>query len=244
MAKFGSFFRRLFTPTSSDDKRSLSSPLSTSEPRTNMLIIPGGSPSLSSTPKSIVINTQSCTTSPRIMVKQTTLSADNTNATSKSNYLSSDINRINLRRLSAPLLIQTSAHHHHQYPSTIVNENTEEILLSSLQRSSLSSSTTTTVHSNYSSHNLTTSSGGGGGGSSGSPLSRPEIRSASFNLTPSPSTLSNNLVNNLSTVAGKLRKLFLFFFLSRHSIFCIFKHHKEVFCSFFSQIFYFEFFCQ
>jgi hypothetical protein len=188
MAKLVSFFRRLFTPTSSNDNH----PSSTSESRKSVLITP---PSLPPASKLTI-------ESSRLTNKQTILNADNTNEILKSKYLSSDINKVNLRRLSAPLLINESSHHHPQYPSTIVNESTEEALLSSLQRSSLSSSTTTTAHPNHSVHSLTTT-GAGGCGTSGSPLSRPDVRSASFNISTSPSSLSNNLANNISSQSGK-----------------------------------------
>jgi len=209
MAKFGSFFRRLFTPNSSDDRNRSSS--LTSESRKSVLIIPpSSSSSISSTSKLTTMTTQSCSTSPHMVIKPTTLNLDNTNKTSNSNYLSSDISKANIRRLSAPLIIHTSANYHSQYPSTIVNETTEEALLSSLQRSSLSSlqrsslssSITTTAHPHHSIHSLATGSGGGGG-SSGSPLSRPDVRSASFNLSTSPSSLSNNLINNIPSTSGR-----------------------------------------
>jgi hypothetical protein len=207
MAKFGSFFRRLFSPNPSDDHKSSSA--LTPESRKNVVIIPPSSPSSLPISKLTTMTTRSCTTSPCVVPKQTTLNVENTNETSKSNYLSSDIIKVNIRRLSAPLIIHTSSHHHPQYPSTIVNESTEKALLSSLQRSSLSSSTTTTTaHPNHSIHSLITSSpGGGGGGSSGSSSSRPNVRSASFNLSTSPSSLSNNLVNNISSTSGRWREI-------------------------------------
>jgi len=204
MAKLGSFFRRLFSPNPSDDHK-LSSAL-TPESRKSVLIIPPSSPSSLPISKLTTMTTRSCTTSPRVVPKQTILNVENTNETSKSNYLSSDIIKVNIRRLSAPLIIHTSSHHHPQYPSTIVNESTEKALLSSLHRSSLSSSTTTTAHPNHSIHSLITSSPGGDG-SSGSSLSRPNVRSASFNLSTSPSSLSNNLVNNISSTSGRWRKI-------------------------------------
>jgi hypothetical protein len=184
MAKLGSFFRRLFSPSFFDDRNSSSS----------------SSTTIPSTSKLTKLTTQSCTSSPRIVVKQTTLNAESTNNAIKSNYLSSDINKANIRRLSAPLIIHSSIHHPPQYPSTIVNENTEEALLSSLQRSSLSSSTTT-AHPNHSIHSLANSSGGGS--SLGSPLSRSDVRSASFNLSTSPSMTSNTLANNISSTSGR-----------------------------------------
>jgi hypothetical protein len=210
MAKLGSFFRRLFTPITSDDPNpsSLSSTLESQ--KSDVPIIPPLPPSISLAARPTTISTQSCTISPNVVTKPIILNADKIHETSKSNYLSSDINKTNIRRLSAPLLIQTSARPHPQYPSTIVNEITEEALLSSLQRSSFSSSiTTTTAHPNHSVHSLVANSGGGGSGgsSSGCLLSRPEIRSASFNLSTSPSTISNNLVNNISSTSGRWRKV-------------------------------------
>ena len=206
MAKLGSFFRRLFMPITSDESIPPPETSIGEIQKTGMLIIPP-----SSTPQTTAINTRSCATTPRAISKQTPLNADSKHETTKSNYLSSDINKTNIRRLSAPLLIQTSTHPHPQYPSTIVNEITEEALLSSLQRASFSSSIpTTTICPNHSVHSLSTNSGGGGGGggSSGCLLSRPEVRSASFHLTTSPSSISNsNLVNNISSASGRWRKV-------------------------------------
>lgn len=208
MAKLGSFFRRLFSPNPSDNPNPSLSLSLTPETRPNVLIIPPppqpppspSPPTIVSTSKLASMITRSCTTSPRMVTKQTTLNADSGNETIKSNYLSSDINKGNLRRLSAPLIIHTSSQHPlSQYPSTIVNESTEEALLSSLHRTSLSSPTAASAHLNHNIHILATI----GSGSSGSLLSRPDNRSASFNLSTSPSSLSNNLVNNISSTSGR-----------------------------------------
>ena len=202
MAKLGSFFRRLFTPLISDESEPSSETSIGEIKKTGMKITPPPP----STPQLATINTRSCTTT----TTTTPSNADSKRETSKSNYLSSDINRPNIRRLSAPLLIQTSGHPHPQYPSTIVNEVTEEALLSSLQRASFSSSIpTTTTCTNHSVHSLTaTNSTGGGGDSSGCFLSRPEVRSASFNLPTSSSSISNNnIVNNISSASGRWRKV-------------------------------------
>ena len=222
MAKLGSFFRRLFTPIISDESNPSSLSSTSESQKKDVVITPPPPPSIPSIPsiaKPTTINIQPCSTSPRAVTKQTTLNADSINETSKSNYLSSDINKTNLRRLSAPLLIQTSAHPHSQYPSTIVNEITEEALLSSLHRASFSSSNTTTnAHPNNSVHSLAANSGGG---SSACLLSRPEIRSASFNLSTSPSTISNNLINNISSASGRWSKIFFFYshnYISTYSI--------------------------
>lgn len=215
MAKLGSFFRRLFTAIASDEPTPSSLSSSSESRKTGVLITPP-----SSTSQTTIINTRSCTSSPRAVAKITTLIANSRDEISKSNYLSSDIHKPNIRRLSAPLLIQTSAYPHSQYPSTIVNEITEEALLSSLQRASFSSpiptTTATTTYPNHSVHSLSANSGGGGGsggGSSGCLLSRPENRSASFNLSTSPSSISNNLINNISSasVSGRWSKVSFFF---------------------------------
>lgn len=202
MAKLGSFFRRLFSPDDSDPPSSSSSPPVPESRKSGTSIIP---PASSSTTEMKTKDARSCATPPRVVVKQTTLNVDRMNEIPKSNYLSSDINKANIRRLSAPLLIQTIAHPHSQYPSTIFNESTEEALLSSLQRSAFSSAATTPVatHPDHSIHSLAASSGEGGvGSSSASLLSRPDIRSASFNLPALPSSISNSQVNNIP-LAGR-----------------------------------------
>ncbi|CAF3528373.1 unnamed protein product [Rotaria sp. Silwood1] len=202
MAKWGSFFRRLFTSTSSDNQYSSSSSSSLkSESRKSILVMSPLSPSKSTksplTTKTNQSYSASPRSSPRTMIKQITLNPDNRNKTLHSNFLSSDVAKTNMRRLSAPLIIHTSTRHHPQYSSTIVNESTEEALLSSLQRLSVSSSTTTTACPNNSFHSL-----GINNESSTSPLSRPDVRSASLNLSLSPSSLSNNLVNNILSTSG------------------------------------------
>ncbi|CAF0897379.1 unnamed protein product [Rotaria sp. Silwood1] len=202
MAKWGSFFRRLFTSTSSDNQYSSSSSSSLkSESRKSILVMSPLSPSKSTksplTTKTNQSYSASPRSSPRTMIKQITLNPDNRNKTLHSNFLSSDVDKTNMRRLSAPLIIHTSTHHHPQYSSTIVNESTEEALLSSLQRLSVSSSTTTTACPNNSFHSLGINNEG-----STSPLSRPDVRSASLNLSLSPSSLSNNLVNNILSTSG------------------------------------------
>ncbi len=193
MAKLGSFLRRLFTTNSSGDHRR-SSPSVISEPKKNILVMPPLSPSK--------LTTRSCTVSPQplphTVIKQTPVHVDNMNVTSNSNFLSSDIHKINNRRLSAPHIVHTSTHYQSQYPSTIVNEDTEDALLSSLHRASFSSSPATTTHPHSSIHSL-----GSNVGTSTSLLSRPEVRSVSFNLTSSPSSLSNNLINNISSASGR-----------------------------------------
>jgi hypothetical protein len=201
MAKLGSFLRRLFTTNSSGDHRP-SSPSRLSEPHKGILIMPPLSSSKLSPSKLTTITTRSCTVSPQplphTVIKQTTVHVDNMNVTSNSNFLSSDINKINNRRLSAPHIVHTSTHYQSQYPSTIVNEDTEDALLSSLHRASFSSSPATTMHPYSSIHSL-----GSNVGAPTIPLSRPEVRSASFNLTSSPSSLSNNLINNISPASGR-----------------------------------------
>jgi hypothetical protein len=200
MAKLGLFFRRLFNTNDFDDEKP-------PEPRKNVRIIP-----TVTTPKVTLMATQSCTVSPRIsprlVTKQTSVHSNQSNEIPNSNFLSSDIHKSNIRRLSAPLIIHTSANHPPQYPSTIVNESTEEALLSSLHRLSLSTSLKSTGHHNNSIHSLVTTSPGCD--STGSPISRPDVRSASFNLSSSPSTLSNHLVNNIFSTSGRWRNVLLF----------------------------------
>ncbi|CAF0928221.1 unnamed protein product [Rotaria sordida] len=194
MSKLGSFFRRIFSSTSSDNQ--CPSPSLKSE----FEDVPVNAPlsSSKSTKSNLTTKTtQSCSTSPRTVIKQQTINTDNRNESSNSNFLSSHVDKINMRRLSAPLIIHTSTRHHPQYSSTIVNESTEQALLSSLQRLSVSSSTTTTAGPNSSIHSLGINDGG-----STSPLTRPDVRSVSFNLSLSPSSLSNNLVNNILPTSG------------------------------------------
>ena len=207
MAKLGSFFRRLFSPLFHDDPdRSTSDSCKSDVP-----IISSGSPSISSTTEFNPIDTRSSTKSPPpppppAVIKQRISHSDRMDDTLKSNYLSSDSHRSNIRRLSAPLLIQTFPHPHHphsQYPSTIVNQSTEEALLSSLQRSSFSSAPNTVkIHPNSSAHSLTATNSGGAG-SSASLLSRPEIRSASFNSPASSSPINCIQINNILSSSGR-----------------------------------------
>ena len=204
MAKLGSFFRRLFSPNSSDLQNS--SPSLPHEPRQSLLSC---SPPKVLAPAGNEMLTRSCCTSPRLptqtILKQTTINIDSTEESASSNFLSSNTSKINDRRLSAPLIVHTSNHTHSQYHSTPVNETTEEALISSLQRFSLSSTTgPTAVQGNQS---LGPSRSG-----SISTSPRADVRSASFNLSPSnsnslilPSSLSNNLLNNISSASGRLR---------------------------------------
>jgi hypothetical protein len=206
MAKLGSFFRRIFTQNSSDGHSSSS--VLTTEPKKTVLIIPPSSPS------KLPITSRSCTVSPRpssrMVIKQTTIHHDNNiNETSNTNFLSSNTYRINDRRLSAPLIIHSSTYHG-QYRSTTVNESIEEALISSLHRLSLSSPTATTAHPSNSINSLGTNSIG-----SACASPRPDVRSASLNLSPSnslilPSSLSNNLVNNISPASGRWRRISFF----------------------------------
>ncbi|CAF3150865.1 unnamed protein product [Rotaria socialis] len=214
MAKLGSFFRRLFTSNSSDNQHSSSSssPSSSSsssssslkpETRKSVLIVaPLPSPK-STTYKSKSTTSQSCSASPQSrshsMIKQITMNADNKKETYNSNFLSSDIHKTAVRRVSTPVTIHTSAHHNSKYSSITVSEGTEEALLASLQRLSTSSSTTTTTNGNpnNSIHSLSINCNG-----PTSLLSCLDIRSASVNLSVSPSLLSNSLVNNISSASG------------------------------------------
>ena len=203
MAKLGSFFRRLFAPLYLDHE------LSTSDScKSDVPILSSPSSSKCSTAESSTIDNRPLTavtipSSPLANIQPKISNPDRMDETLKSNYLSFDLHKSNIRRLSAPLLIQTSPHPHPQYPSTIVNKSTEDALLSSLQRTSFSSTSYTTKnHPNNSAHSLATSHSGGDS-SSASLLSRPEIRSASFNA-PTSSNLNNyNQVNNILTSSGR-----------------------------------------
>ncbi|UJR28819.1 hypothetical protein I4U23_010043 [Adineta vaga] len=143
MAKIGSFLRRFFNSHSADDQNSSS----TSEPQCNIILIPPSSPTNVITSKPTTLATRSCTVSPQLspqpIIKQT---VDKINTTSNSNFLSSDINKSNVRRLSAPLLIQTFTTQQSQYSSTIVNEITEQALIASLHRLSISSVPAATLY--------------------------------------------------------------------------------------------------
>ncbi|CAF2261131.1 unnamed protein product [Rotaria magnacalcarata] len=200
MAKLGSFFRRLFTSNSSDNQCSSSS-LKPETRKSALIIAPLSSPK-STTYKSTPTASQSCSVSPQSrchsMIKQITMNTDKKNETHNSNFLSSDVNKTAVRRVSTPVTIHTSAHHNSKYSSITVNGSTEEALLSSLQRLSTSSSTTTNNgNPNNSIHSLSINCSG-----LASLLSRRDIRSASVNLSVSPSSLSNNLVNNISSASG------------------------------------------
>lgn len=203
MAKLGSFFRRLFSPLFLDDPD-----LSTSDScKSDVPIISSASPSVSSTAEFNPIDIRSSTATPTPNItKQRISHSDQMDDTLKSNYLSSDSHRSNIRRLSAPLLIQTSPHPHHphpQCPSTIVNQSTEQALITPLQRSSFSSTPNTVkIHSNSSAHSLTATNSGGAG-SSASLLSRPENRSASFNVPTLSSSINYNPINNIASSSGR-----------------------------------------
>ena len=212
MAKLGSFFRRLFSPNPSDHAGL--SPVVISEPRKSLLIFPPTSPSKSSRSRLSEAASRSYLVSPGPSVpttmKQTTCNLDNTNDTSTSNFLSSQTNKINDRRLSAPLITHTTTHHHPHYRSTTIDESTEGVLISSLQR--VSSSTAVTSQPHHSVHSL-----GASRDESGCPSPRPDTRSASFNLSPSvsnvlilPNSSSTNPLTAVSPTTGRYRSLPLF----------------------------------
>lgn len=233
MAKLGSFFRRLFAPLYLDHEHSTSDSCKSDVP-----ILSSPSSSKCSTAESSTIDTRPLTStsipsSPLAIIQhKKTSSPDRMDEISKSNYLSSDPPRSNIRRLSAPLLIQTSLHPHLQYPSTIVNESTEEALLSSLHRASFSStSNTTKTCSNSSAQSLATRNSGGDS-SSLSLLSRPEIRSASFNAPTSSISITCSQVNKTLSSSGRWKKkktIFSFSVYSRLSteLFSSIKEHAQ-----------------
>ena len=216
MAKLGSFFRRLFSPSA--DMTSPTSSL-TVESSPISLVFPSSSASKVMICKPIEIISQSSNVSSRStpthpMIKQITVNINGNGESSSTNFLSSHTNKTNDRRLSAPMIIHTSITSHQQFHSTVVNESTEEALISSLQRFSLSTPTTTTTPTStiitpttiQSPHSL----GPSRSGSISTSLPRPDVRSASFHLSPSssnslilPTSLSNTLLNNISSVSGR-----------------------------------------
>lgn len=180
MAKVTSFLRRIFTSILSEDDCP-----STTDSRRSLVIMPP----LTSTTN--VTTTRSCSASPRMLSKQTTIQLDSPRVRSQIHLIGRSTNR----RLSAPLIIHTSIHPR-QHRSTIVDESTEETCLSPFQRLSLSSTTgTTSIHPNSSVHSLGTSTAG-----SASTSPRHDLNFSSLNLSPSNSI---NLPNNLSPASGR-----------------------------------------
>jgi hypothetical protein len=222
MAKLGSFFRRLFSPSADMTSPTSSLPV---ESQPKLLVFPSSSMSTKGTiSNALEVKTSSSSSrsvSPRsatthTVVKQTTVNNDGSESRPSPNFLSSHTNKTNDRRLSAPMIIHTSAPSYYQQQQqqqqelhpAIVDETTEEALISSLQRFSLSSASaaTMTIQSNN-------SLGPSRSGSISIALQRPDVRSASFHLSPSPSnslilpnSLSNNLLNNNSSIAGRSLK--------------------------------------
>ncbi|CAF1122397.1 unnamed protein product [Rotaria sordida] len=207
MAKLGSFIRRLFSSFTSDNDCPSSPTLDT---RKNIVVISSlTSSSQSSVPTATTIikpsqlishTSRSCSTSPRSIIKQTTMQIDsNKNGNSNSNFLSSNTNKCINRRLSAPLIIHASTHHHHHnlYRSAIVDETIEQALISPLQRLSLSSTAGTSIYNN---NNSVNSLGASGGSISGSPHN--DVHSSPLNLSLSTSSFLPSSLNHISSTSG------------------------------------------
>lgn len=196
MAKFGSFFRRLFTSLISEDHDS--DPFPASHPRKSIVII---SPSTPPLPASVArttlppVTSRSCSASPRLpyrtMTKQTTLGADSDPRVDHVNkpVLPKTHNVIN-RRLSAPLIIHTGPHHPRQCSTTIVDECDEDALISPLQRLSLSSATgSSPAYHSYTINSL---------GTSAADSPRADLYLSSSNSINLPSSL-----NTISPASGR-----------------------------------------
>lgn len=217
MAKLGSFFRRLFSPSA--DMTSPTTPLHV-ESSPKLVVFPSSAmTSEAKISKALEVTNPSRSSSPcpstaHTMIKQTTVTVDGSETSPRSNFLSSHTQKTNDRRLSAPMIIHTSVPSHQPFQPTVVDETTEEALISSLQRFSLSTPTATsssvalptTMQSNH-------SLGPSRSGSISASLQRPDTRSASFHLSPSPSnsqilpsSLSNNLLNNVASASGRWKE--------------------------------------
>ena len=188
MAKFTSFFRRIFTSLLSEDECS-----SSTDARKNIVLIPP-LPSSSNNNSSNIQTTRSCSASPRLLTKQTTIQHDNHRVRTQINFMPRSTNR----RLSAPLIIHTSIHPRQQR-SNIVDGTTEETTEPPVQRLSLSSTTgTTSVCHNSSVHSLGTSAA-----DSASTSPRHDMHFSSLNLSPSNSINIPNSLNNFSPASGR-----------------------------------------
>ncbi|CAF4120661.1 unnamed protein product [Rotaria socialis] len=213
MAKLGSFFRRLLISIASDNDCSSSSssssvPVSQNnvvavQPLTKRSSTKSDTITITTTKSQLTTNiSQSCSTSPHAMIKQTTAQADsNRNESPNLNLLSSNTNKCFNRRLSAPLITHASIHHSRLYHSGVVDETIEQALVSSLQRLSLSSTTGTTTAYNNNHHNSINSLDASGGGSvNGSPHN--DAHSSSLNLSLSNSIFSPSSLNHISSTSG------------------------------------------
>lgn len=203
MAQLGSFFRRLFTPNAVNNPCSSSSSSSVkSDTRKSICIISPLSAASLTTSQLNAAKTRSCSaslqSSPHADIRQRIRSTDNKNETCDSDLLSSDTNKTAMRRLSTPLTIHNLDRCSSNDLSMNLNQSTDEALLSSLQHLSVSSSTTINANPNNSIDNLSVHSG-----RSTSLLLRPNVRSASFNLSPSPNSLSSHSINNILPLAGR-----------------------------------------
>ena len=188
MAKFGSFFRRLFTSLVSDEPDAPLSPPHQS--RKSIVIISPSTPPATSrkspTTRLLHSSSRSCSTSPRFAYrtvrKQSTMPLEP--AHSPYSYPSNKT-KVSNRRLSAPLIIHSSIHLPALRPSAVVDENDEDALISPLQRLSLSST-----------------NGSAAGSANASP--RNDVHHSSRNLSPSNSIhVTSSALNTVSSVSGR-----------------------------------------
>lgn len=207
MAKLGSFFRRLFTSLTSDNECSSST---IPDSRKSIIIIgpftppppklsqTDTAPAATQTFQLTANTTQSCSVTPRVIVKQRTIQIDGSgNENLKPNFLSSTTNKCCNRRLSAPLIIHASTHQYRPHRSAVVDETVEQALISPLQRLSLTSNTGNSVcHKNS-----ITSLGTSPGSVSGSP--NHDAHSSSLNLSSSNSNFLLNSLNHISPTSGR-----------------------------------------
>ena len=196
MAKFGSFFRRLFTSLVSEDQDS--DPFPSAQSRKSIVIISPSTPPLPGRPALHPVTSRSCSASPRLpshpMTKQKTLGADSEPGAEHVRPVLPKTHKVINRRLSAPLIIHTGTYHSRQRSSAIVDECDEDALISPLQRLSLSSTTgSSPAYQNYMSNSLGTSAADS---SSASP--RNDLYLSSSNSINLPSSL-----NTISPASGR-----------------------------------------
>lgn len=199
MAKFGSFFRRLFTSLVSEENDSPIFP--STQSRKSIVIISPSTPPLFPN-KCSTHGSRSCSTSPRVayrtVTKQATLQME-------SHRYPSTKPKSSNRRLSAPLIIHTSIHHSPRssggpVAASALDESDEDALISPLQRLSLSSTTgSTSTHPTYSINSRGTSAAGSANASP-----RTDMHLPLMNLSPSNSIhLPSSSLNTISTASGR-----------------------------------------
>lgn len=207
MAKFGSFFRRLFTSLVADEN---DTPIySTSQSRKSIVIIsPSTPPALTRKypPHRLTNASRSCSTSPRFAYRTVTKQATIHMEPHHSPYqYPVTKGKVSNRRLSAPLIIHSSVHHPRPccpsaVPEDPVDENDEDALISPLQRLSLSSTNgSSSTHPNYSISSRGTSATGSANASP-----RNDYHFSSVNLSPSNSIhLPSSSLNTISSASGR-----------------------------------------